>query len=82
MRLDGPLSTGPGKQPALTIRPESDRTLNQIVDEVMSFLITHALNQADQNAREAARRLGISRDSIYRHLKKLDMKPPKRGKGP
>jgi len=82
MRLDGPLSTGPGKQPALTIRPDSDRTLNQIVDEVMSFLITYALNQADQNAREAARRLGISRDSIYRHLKKLHMKPPKRGNGP
>ena len=80
MRLDGPLSTGPGQQPTLTIRLESDRTLNQIVDEVMSFLITHALNQTDQNAREAARKLGISRDSIYRHLKKLNMKPPKRGR--
>jgi PAS domain S-box-containing protein len=82
LRLDGPLTTGPGKQPALTIRLESDRTLNQIVDEVTGFLITHALNQTDQNAREAARKLGISRDSIYRHLKKLDMKPPKRGKAP
>jgi PAS domain S-box-containing protein len=82
LRIDGPLSTGPLKHRALDLRPGSGRTLNQIIEEVMTFLITDALGETGQNAREAAKRLGISRDAIYRHFKKLGMKPPKRRKAP
>ncbi|MGC8603660.1 MAG: helix-turn-helix domain-containing protein, partial [Desulfomonilaceae bacterium] len=82
LRLDGPLTSRPKTNPSIIVSLESGGTLNQTIDEVMSFLIKDALNKTGDNAREAARRLGISRDAIYRHFKKLGMKPPKRGKKP
>lgn len=81
LRLDAPLSTGPSRKPALAVSLDSGRTFHEIVNEVMSFLIKNALAQAGGNARAAASRLGISRDSMYRNLKKLGIEPPQRKKG-
>jgi PAS domain S-box-containing protein len=78
LRLDGPLIERPESSPAYIVRLESGQSLNNIVDEVTAFLIRNALAQTDRNAREAAKMLGISRDSIYRHFKKLGMNPPQR----
>jgi DNA-binding NtrC family response regulator len=81
LRLDAPLSSSPSRKPALAVSLDSGRTFHEIVNGVMSFLIKNALTQAGGNARAAASRLGISRDSMYRNLKKLGIEPPQRKKG-
>ncbi|MEW6137721.1 MAG: sigma 54-interacting transcriptional regulator [Thermodesulfobacteriota bacterium] len=81
LRLDAPLATGLSRKAALAVSLDSGRTFHEIVNEVMSFLIKNALAQAGGNARAAASRLGISRDSMYRNLKKLGIEPPQRKKG-
>jgi PAS domain S-box-containing protein len=47
------------------------QTLKEAVDDVTRFLLLEALKATGGNAKEAARRLGLSRDSIYRHFKRL-----------
>lgn len=48
-------------------------TLQKSLDEVTRFLVMEALGQSDGNAKQAARLLGISRDSIYRHFRRLGL---------
>uniref|UniRef100_A0A7C4ASZ5 PAS domain S-box protein n=1 Tax=Desulfomonile tiedjei TaxID=2358 RepID=A0A7C4ASZ5_9BACT len=54
------------------------RKLEQILNDVTMSVISEALRRTGDNTREAALMLGISRDSIYRYLKRLGMQPPKR----
>lgn len=51
----------------------SGQTLQDSLDEVTRFLLLEALQQSEGNAREAAKLLGISRDSIYRHFRRLGL---------
>jgi len=48
-------------------------TLQSSLDEVTRFLLLEALKQNDGNAKQAAKTLGISRDSIYRHFRRLGL---------
>ncbi|MBI5248825.1 MAG: sigma-54-dependent Fis family transcriptional regulator [Desulfomonile tiedjei] len=49
------------------------RKLREIMDEVVKSVCSNALRQCRGNKREAARILGISRDCLYRHMKRLGM---------
>ncbi len=51
--------------------PENERTLHDVTDEVIKFLCLEALRRCEGNRRCAARVLGISRDSLYRHIKRF-----------
>ena len=52
-----------------------DCTLHEVTDEVVKVLCGEALKCTDGNKKEAARILGISRDSLYRYMKKFGMEP-------
>ena len=48
-----------------------ERTLHDVTDEVIKSLCLEALRRCEGNRRRAARVLGIGRDSLYRHMKRL-----------
>ena len=50
--------------------PVHERTLHDVTDEVIKSLCLEALRRCEGNKRQAARVLGIARDSLYRHLKR------------
>ncbi len=78
LKLDAPLVAGARKENALTVSLDAGKTWDQISDEIMTLLIRDSLGKANQNAREAAKRMGISRDAMYRNLKRLGISPPQR----
>ncbi len=45
-----------------------DRTLHEVTDEVTRVMCLDALRHCNGNKKEAAKRLGIARDSLYRYL--------------
>jgi DNA-binding NtrC family response regulator len=47
------------------------RTLREVTDEITRAMCLDALEQCNGNKREAARILGIARDSLYRYLKQF-----------
>jgi two-component system, NtrC family, response regulator AtoC len=51
--------------------PVHERTLHDVTDEVIKSLCLEALRRCEGNRRCAARVLGISRDSLYRHIKRF-----------
>ena len=51
--------------------PTHERTLHDVTDEVIKSLCLEALRRCEGNRRRAARVLGIGRDSLYRHMKRL-----------
>jgi two-component system, NtrC family, response regulator AtoC len=53
--------------------PLAGRTLHDVTDEVIESLCSEALRRAGGNRRSAARILGISRDSLYRYLKRFGL---------
>jgi transcriptional regulator of acetoin/glycerol metabolism len=60
--------------------PAHERTLHDVTDEVIKSLCLEALRRCDGNRRCAARKLGIARDSLYRHMKRFGIEgenPPK-----
>jgi len=70
--------TGPSPQKSrddclyrVSFSPE--RTLHEVTDEVVKVMCEEALRSTGGNKKEAARILGISRDSLYRYLKKFGM---------
>jgi len=48
-------------------------TLQDVTDELTKSLLVEALRLCDGNKRKTARSLGISRDSLYRYMKKFGM---------
>jgi PAS domain S-box-containing protein len=51
--------------------PLQERTLHDVTDEVTKSLILEALRRCRGNRRQAARMLGIARDSLYRYMKRF-----------
>ncbi len=49
-------------------------SLRQITDEVTRSVCIEALRRAEGNKKEAARILGVSRDALYRYIKRFDIK--------
>jgi len=58
--------------------PLAGRTLHDVTDEVIESLCREALRRAGGNRRSAARILGISRDSLYRYLKRFGLESENR----
>ncbi len=53
------------------LRYQPGRLLQDVTDEITKAFCTEALRFANGNKKQAARALGISRDSLYRHMKKF-----------
>ncbi len=51
--------------------PKHEGTLHDVTDEVVKSPRLEALRRCEGNRRCAARELGISRDSLYRHIKRF-----------
>lgn len=64
-----PESEGLGRVWAHTIRFPEGRTLNDLTGDLIAAVCREALRRADWNKTEAAERLGISRYTLYRHMK-------------
>lgn len=70
-----PVSVGEDEDYLFTVRFNSGKTLRDIVDEISRSVCLEALRRSHGNKKEAARLLGIARDSLYRHLKHLGIEP-------
>lgn len=81
LRLDIP-AYSPSKTSSLDIHFEDGRSLDDVIADATTFVITEALRKSGNNAREAAKKIGVSRDALYRHLKKLGINPPQRPRTP
>jgi len=56
---------------SLTVEFSPGRTLHDLTGEVERALTVEALRRCDGNKKQAARLLGISRDSLYRYLRQF-----------
>jgi DNA-binding NtrC family response regulator len=61
--------------------PLQERTLHDVMDEVIKSLCLEALRRCAGNRRCAARTLGIARDSLYRHMKRFGIMSENRTAG-
>lgn len=61
------------RESSLNVKLDHDGSLQDALDEVTRFLLLEALRKTSGNAKQAAKLLGISRDSIYRHFKRLGL---------
>jgi PAS domain S-box-containing protein len=50
-------------------------TLRQVTDEITKVMCTEALRRAKGNKKEAAAIMGISRDALYRYIKRFGIAP-------
>lgn len=53
------------------IRYVPGKTVREVTDDVKSFLCAAALEFCQGNKKEAAKQLGISRDALYRYIKRM-----------
>lgn len=51
----------------------TEKTLRDTTDEVTRSIVAEALRRSRRGKRGAAQLLGISRDALYRHMKRLDL---------
>ena len=57
------------------LRPDlCGKTLREVTDEITRVMCVDALEQCNGNKKEAARVLGIARDSLYRYLKQFGIR--------
>ncbi len=74
LRLSLPALTASAQAWSITSTfPLAGRTLHSVTDEVIESLCVEAMRRAGANRRKAARLLGISRDSLYRYLKRFGL---------
>ena len=74
LKLSLPALTASAQAWSITSRfPSGARSLHDVTDEVIESLCREALRRSGGNRRKAARILGISRDSLYRYLKRFDL---------
>lgn len=58
-----------------TVRHDQGRTLRDVTTEVIGSLCGEVLRRCEGNKTEAARRLDISRDALYRYMRKCGIQP-------
>jgi PAS domain S-box-containing protein len=73
-RFDVMLPSGVRMEDAGSINVEFyGRTLREVTEEITRHMCVDALRRSNGNKREAAKLLGIARDSLYRHLRQFGM---------
>ncbi len=73
-RFDVMLPAGAQKKDAGAINVEfHGRTLRDVTEEITRHMCADALRRCSGNKREAAKLLGIARDSLYRYLRQFGM---------
>ena len=72
-RLELALDSGlePRETSVVSVNFPTDRSLHDVTDEVVRSLCLEALQRSSGRKQEAARLLGISRNSLYRYLRRL-----------
>jgi PAS domain S-box-containing protein len=73
LTLDLPSVSGARGDCLCEVRFSPDRSLHEATDEVIRALCVEALKFCRGNKKQTAQILGISRDSLYRYLKKFGM---------
>jgi two-component system, NtrC family, response regulator AtoC len=74
LRLTLPALTASAQAWSITSTfPLAGRTLHSVTEEVIESLCVEAMRRAGANRRKAARLLGVSRDSLYRYLKRFGL---------
>lgn len=73
-RLALSVHQGSQEEWSFKIRFPRESTLRDINDQVTESLVVEALKRCNGSRKEAARMLGISRDSIHRHIRRLGLK--------
>ncbi len=74
LRLSLPALTASAQAWSITSTfPVAGRTLHSVTEEVIESLCVEAMRRSGANRRKAARLLGISRDSLYRYLKRFGL---------
>jgi two-component system nitrogen regulation response regulator NtrX len=73
LAADGPLPVEAAAAPAAAYRDDDDRTLSERLDEYERQLLIGALDYADGNVAEAARKLKTDRANLYRRMRRLDV---------
>jgi transcriptional regulator of acetoin/glycerol metabolism len=73
-RLALSVHQGPQEDWYLKIRFPREGTLKEINDQVIESLVIEALKRCHGSRKEAARLLGISRDSIHRYIRRFGLK--------
>jgi len=69
-----PASPANGTQSEMDVRANlCGKTLREVTDEITRMMCLDALEQCNGNKKEAARLLGIARDSLYRYLRQFGM---------
>jgi PAS domain S-box-containing protein len=66
--VDIPAENSQKQDPGLKINYQG-RTLHDVIEEITRLMCIHALKQCHGNKKDAAKLLGIARDSLYRYLK-------------
>lgn len=59
---------------SFSVRLTESVSMNDALDDAKRFMVTRALNRTGGNIKEAARVLGITRDSLKHHMKSLGIK--------
>ena len=67
-----PSSCEDSKEPEITASWHG-RTIHEVTDEIVKFMCVDALQRCDGQKKAAAKILGISRDSLYRYLKRFGL---------
>lgn len=76
LTVDVPGSEDNAHTMSLKLSLEPGRTLKELVQEVTESICAEAVRRTGGNKRAAARALGVSRDSLYRHIKWLTRPEP------
>lgn len=56
------------------VKQDSERSFQELIDETAYSLCEYTLHECGGNKKETAKKLGISRDTLYRYLKKMERK--------
>lgn len=68
-----PVTCADDREWSHTIQYVEGQTLREVTDEVTKSLCTEMLQRCRGNKKETARLLGISRDALYRYMRRMDI---------